>query len=111
MEHYLLTMNVVHDQLRMHGYLMTNDKQVLMRACDKLGYEAEKLAEKLGVRLLPLMLTTGPLSARGKKVVREIICQQAPQVKELLRKARKFHFTLLVCTPNNPNDARLMALH
>jgi hypothetical protein len=97
----------------MHAYLITNDRGILAQAYDRIGDEAEKVARHLDTRIIaPIILATGPLSAGGKKTVRDILCRHSPEVKELLLTAKDHHFTIWVWSPrDNPDDAKLMALH
>lgn len=112
LDHYLLTMDVIHGRLRMHGYLICDDKRLMASACERLGDAAEKLARELGTRIFVPMAMATTLAASGKKVVREILRRHSPEAKELMRKYKDYHFTIWVWTTNdNPDDDKLMALH
>jgi len=112
MQHYLLTMDVVHGQLRMHGYLICDDKRLMESACGRIGDECEKLAKELGVRIVAPMMLVTTLSTNGKKVVREIFRRHSPEATEKIRRARDFHFTLWTwAVEDNSDDAQLMGLH
>jgi hypothetical protein len=111
MQHHLITMDILHDRLRVHGFLRCDNAQSLVRAADKIADVAEQAAEELGVRLMPLMLST-VLSANGKKIVRDAVLRYIPEAKETFQAATNYHLMIWIWEPDkNPDDAQLMALH
>jgi CBS-domain-containing membrane protein len=116
MQHYLLTVDVVPQRVRAHSYLTCPDDtlgvDVLGAATEKLLDVAEGIARELGTRLLPIILSTRLTG--GEKVVREIVRREVPGARDKLRKPKKdavYRMMWVWDTRDNPDDARLMALH
>jgi len=104
-EHYLVSIPLPGGY--MHGYVMTNDKNILERVYDRLIHEAECR----GFKHWPPMILTTHLDT-GVEIVREIITKtQGSKPSEHWKKIKDFHLTAWLMTEDHPDTERLMELH
>jgi hypothetical protein len=112
-QYYLLTYELVPGRFRMHAYLMvaTTDRAALNVGIERLANEGDKLAEKMGFRVVaPIILSTHLTT--GVKIVQDIVCKNFPQTKKNMLSAKEVHFTVWAWgTKDNLDDAKLMELH
>lgn len=103
MNHYLITLDL-YPKHRMHAYLISRKKDttaVVNKMLDK--------AEEYNCR--PSMITLVTELSTGIGTVREILTKCSPEVKGLLEFAKDFHVSVWTMPMDDPDDARLMALH
>ncbi len=105
-KHYLLTVQIA-SNARMHCYLMTDDERQAHAAADRLLTEAEKTGSDYPLLSVVLMTSL----STGVELVREIISARSAEVKRLLQTATDFHVSMWMMGDDDPDDARLMALH
>ena len=104
---YLLTIQIAADA-HLHAYLLTDDKRYVLDAGEPLVAEAEK---QLGFShpLLRMILAT-PLEA-DVELVREILRERSAEAAHLLATAVDYHLTIFATHADDPDDAKLLALH
>jgi hypothetical protein len=105
LQHYLISVPLHGGYI--HGYVMTNDKRVLMDVADRLIKEAEGK----GLTVWPPMILQTHLSD-GWELVREVAtnCCGAEPSKHW-DKAKNFHMTGWIMAEDHPDTRRLMDLH
>lgn len=106
-EHYIMTVPV--GPVRMHLYLMTEQRRFIKQASNQLLDEAEKLGRECGVMVLPVVLMTGPLDQKTARQVRAALCEADPSVKTTMQAATDIHCTMFVAGPEL--DKLFMELH
>ncbi|HEY1430780.1 MAG TPA: hypothetical protein VGF39_04010 [Stellaceae bacterium] len=110
MNHYLLTLVLgptSHPRSYLHTYLMCaedEDRQVAAVSEKMLD-----VAEEHGGCLLPLILAT-KLSS-GSSLVRKILCERNEEARRLMAVAKDYHLAMFTMTDDDPDNAKLMALH
>jgi hypothetical protein len=104
-EHFLLSF-ALDCSANMHCYLMSDDRRYLQAAADRMLTEAEKL----GCYPLNGMMLATPITA-DVALVREIISKRNAEAEHLFRTATDFHWSVFVTCADDPDDARLLALH
>lgn len=104
--HWLITIMIASDT-HMHGYLMSDDKRQVHVAVNRMLDEAEKAGSRYPLMNMVLLTTL----SRDTELVREIVSRRSPEVKHLLATATDFHFSAWAMHVDDPDDARLMALH
>jgi hypothetical protein len=111
-KHYLVTIDTF-GPYRMHGYVMTDDRQNVIGVASTM---AEHIEEN-NFRALGVVLVT-ELSIDGKapdpvsiEIVRNIACDLDPRVEPLLKTVKDFHCTTWLMPKDHPSDGPLMELH
>jgi hypothetical protein len=103
--HYLLTIATT-GGCHVHAYLMTDDRRYVEHVTNEMIEEAEKR----GLRVLPIVLSTR-LRANGRGVVRGILSRKYPEAAECLRSATDFHQSVWIMPSGHPDNGQLLALH
>jgi hypothetical protein len=98
-KHYLLTLDVG-PQIRMHAYLMCDDKRYVETIINQM---IDK-AEELGLRPFPVGLAT-ELST-GVDMVRKKVSELSQEAKHNFETATDFHFSMWLGSTNDPDDSR-----
>ena len=101
-KHYLITIDL--GDCHLHGYVMTDDKDAVIGVAD----EMMKIAEKPGIRFLPIILQTE--LDTGADIVRNILRKEV-KVRKVMDEATDFHRCIFAMTKDNPDDETLMELH
>ena len=104
MNHYLLTVPGNHQH--MHGYLMCDERQYVIRA---INWMTERMEEMGILGFAPCALET-PLST-GVDAVRRIASEQDEKIKQRISQATNFHFSAWLMPDDHPDDKQLMKLH
>lgn len=105
-EHFLITIDLCPLPMRLHSYVMTNDKHCLEGVWNKMFDVAEKQGWKI---MIPMVLQT--TLSTGAEIVREIICKLQPEVKPTMDAATDFHLSMFSLSTETPEDKVLMDLH
>jgi hypothetical protein len=104
-EHHLVALPLSGGR-SLHAYLMTTNRMPHLRnACARMLKVAEEIT---GGTVLPMFVSTGPLSPETTKMVRDIL-NETPEVKKNLQTATDYHLTVFM--PPAEIDARLMEIH
>jgi hypothetical protein len=104
-QHYLISIPLRGGYI--HGYVMTNQKDILPQVAERLMQEAETL----GARCWPPIILQTHLST-GWKLVRDIITKnQGMELAKNWKTVKKFHLTGWIMTDDNPDTEQLMKLH
>jgi hypothetical protein len=104
LKHYLITIDLM-VPARLHGYLMTDDGQDLVRAAGAM----TEYADARALPMLPYVLATE--LSDGFDLVRDIMCADEPSMRERLQSADRFHWTMFVMHKDHPRNNELMGLH
>ena len=107
MKHYLLSM-MLSREMYLHCYVMSNDKDIVRQASDKMVYEAE---QRLGPIMAPILVATGPLKPPTVKQVRDVLTEVYPKALETLAKAKDFHITIWAMPKELPGCKQLLEIH
>ena len=106
MKHYLLSLPIHQIGFTMHCYVMSNDKDAIQVAGNKL---LEVTEQHVKGPYAQMILAT-PLTAAGAKTVRAHVAQNS-EAKKLMKEATDFHLTIWGMAAADPDCAKLMALH
>jgi hypothetical protein len=102
--HYLLTLEL-RSQMRMHCYLMCDDKRYVESIINQMVDKAKELGfQPFGIGLATKLST-------GIDLVRKIVGERSSEAKHCIETATDFHFSMWLERANDPDDKRLMALH
>lgn len=109
LQHYVLSIAL--GTAHLHAYLMTTEKSDTERMGQELLEKAEAIGKANNMRVLSIILCTGPLDHPTTEKIRSALCAADTAVAKAMQKATTIHRTIVFAPKGDPIDKMIMDLH